>query len=577
MNIGRLRLRIPAKLPRRRRYPADPAMWPAAITATAHAMRCGDTPTMALLVTGLPGEVGPDWLAPVLAFPGLVTTSVHITPVSREKSVASLRRKRARLESSRRLNARRQRLSDPEIDASAFDAEELATRIATDDTRLHTLAAYLTVHADTEPELAETVAQLRAHASAAGLTVRPASFRQLQALTATLPFAVDPVGSARTVDTDVVAAAFPFTTPDPPPNTGILLGSNIASGAPVTWDRFSQANHNQVIVARSGAGKSFLAKTEIARWAYRGVATTIIDPDNEYTHLTEALGGTVVHVGAEDVRLNPLDLPATGEADAFTRRIMFVHTVCAIALGSDITGDETAALDTAVLAAYASAGIDHDPATWKRPAPLMRDVHRHLTDGSDAGRALAARLNPFITGGFNRLFNGPSTTTPTGHMVSFNLTHLPDELAAVGTLLVLDAAWRRATTTAERHIVAVDEAWLLLRSPAGAAFLARLAKSARKHRAGLTVITQDAEDMLASELGRIVIANAATQILMRQAPQVAGAVADAFHLTAAEKAFVTGAHQGEALLLAGDTHVAFCSAAAEMDPSLLLTGEAAAT
>ncbi|GIG69316.1 VirB4 family type IV secretion system protein [Phytomonospora endophytica] len=564
------------RLPRRR-PPADPAMWPAVIDAHTHTIRCGDTPTAALLVTGLPGEVGPDWLAPLLAFPGLASTAIHIAPVSRDKTMTSLRRKRARLESSRRFAARRQRLSDPEIDASAFDAEDLAARIATDDTRLFTFAAYLLVHADTDTALAETVAQLRAHAAAAGLTVRPASFRQLQTLTSVLPFGVDAVGSARTIDTDVIAAAFPFTTPDPPPNTGILLGVNLASGAPVTWDRFTQPNHNQVIVARSGAGKSFLAKTEIARWAYRGVATTIIDPDNEYTDLVEALGGTTIAVGADEARINPLDLPSDGESDAFTRRVMFANTVATIALGTELTGDEAAALDTAVLAAYTHAGITHDPATWTRPAPLMRDVHHHLAAGdSTAGKALAARLNPFITGGFNRLFNGPSTTVPAGHLVSFNLAPLPDELAAVGTLLVLDAAWRRATGSTERHIVAVDEAWLLLQSPAGAAFLSRLAKSARKHRTGLTVITQDAEDMLASELGRVVIANAATQILLGQAPQVASLVANAFGLTGAERGFVTSARQGEALLLAGDTHVAFCSVAAEMDPRLLLTGEAAA-
>ena len=82
----------------------------------------------------------------------------------------------------------------------------------------------------------------------------------------------------------------------------------------------------------------------------------------------------------------------------------------------------------------------------------------------------------------------------------------------------------------------VDEAWLLMKEPEGAKFLFRMAKAARKHWAGLAVITQDAADLLGSELGQAVVANAATQILLRQAPQAIDAVAAAFRLSAGERA-----------------------------------------
>ena len=75
-----------------------------------------------------------------------------------------------------------------------------------------------------------------------------------------------------------------------------------------------------------------------------------------------------------------------------------------------------------------------------------------------------------------------------------------------------------------------------MRDPEGAKFLFRMAKSARKHWAGLAAVTQDAEDVLATDLGRAVIANAATQILLRQAPQAIDQVADEFRLSAGETA-----------------------------------------
>ncbi len=68
-----------------------------------------------------------------------------------------------------------------------------------------------------------------------------------------------------------------------------------------------------------------------------------------------------------------------------------------------------------------------------------------------------------------------------------------------------------------------------------------MAKSARKHWAGLTVVTQDAGDLLGSPLGQAVVANAATQILLRQAPQTIDALAEAFGLSAGERAYLLGA------------------------------------
>ena len=97
----------------------------------------------------------------------------------------------------------------------------------------------------------------------------------------------------------------------------------------------------------------------------------------------------------------------------------------------------------------------------------------------------------------------------------------------------------------------MDEAWLLMRDPEGAKFLFRLAKSARKAWAGLAAVTQDAGDVLSTDLGRAVIANSATQILLRQAPQAIGKVAEEFRLSAGERQLLLSARRGEGLLAAG--------------------------
>jgi type IV secretory pathway VirB4 component len=245
------------------------------------------------------------------------------------------------------------------------------------------------------------------------------------------------------------------------------------------------------------------------------------------------------------------------------------------ALGEALSSTEAAAVDAAVAAAYAAAGITDDPATWNRKPPTMPDVADHLAEGSETGASLAARLAPFVTGGLSALLAGHADrphTAEAGQLHVFDLSAVPEEMAAVTTLVVLDAIWRSLRPDGIRRLVAVDEAWLLLRDGAGAAFLSRLAKSARKRNAGLMVITQDADDLLSTSLGHTVIANAATQVLLRQAPQSIHAVAKAFALTDTEADLLASARRGDALLLAGQTRVAFSTIAAPEEHRLCLTG-----
>jgi len=79
------------------------------------------------------------------------------------------------------------------------------------------------------------------------------------------------------------------------------------------------------VLARSGAGKATSPKLEALRSLYAGVEVAVIDPEDEYRHLAEAVGGAHIALGAPGVRLNPFDLPAgtQGTADALTRRALF--------------------------------------------------------------------------------------------------------------------------------------------------------------------------------------------------------------------------------------------------------------
>ena len=297
------------------------------------------------------------------------------------------------------------------------------------------------------------------------------------------------------MDTASLAAAFPFSSPDlprdpaaPDPLPGVLYGASASGPGLVAWDRWQQDNHNSVTLATSGAGKSYLGKLEISRQLYTGTECWVVDPEDEYARLSAALGGAYIHLGAPGVHLNPFDLPdpARARPDALTRRALFAHTVIAVLTGAEPSPAEKAALDKAIMAAYRHAGITTDQRTWARPAPLLADLAAALrADGTPPAVTLADRLVPYTEGTHSALFSAQTTTRPAGHLVVFSLRDLPEELKAIGTLLALDATWRRVSDPAargRRRLITVDEAWLLMRDPEGARFLFRMAKATQAPR-----------------------------------------------------------------------------------------------
>jgi type IV secretory pathway VirB4 component len=535
-----------------------------------------------LIVTGYPAEVGPGWLEPLTSWPGRLDVSLHIEPVAPAVAAQQLRRQRARLESSRRHDAGHGRLDDPDAEAAADDARELAYRVARGEGRLFRAGLYLTVYAEDADQLAEEVAAVRSLAESMLLQAQQATFRTLQGWLTCLPLATDLLQSRRAFDTRALAAGFPFASPDlavtdPAAMTapaGILYGLNTGSAGIVCHDRWAQDNHNSVILGRSGSGKSYLAKLAILRQLYDQVQVAVIDPEDEYTRLATAVGGTIIRPGAHGTFLSPLALPAgPAREDALTRRALFTHTFISVLLGEDLPSADKAALDTAIIGAYHAAGITADPRTHARPAPLLADVAAALENAGDAGKGLAQRLAPYTTGSHSGLFAGQPDVRPGGHLAVWSLRELPEELRPAGILLTLDAIWQQVTSPERRRrLVVVDEAWLLMSHGEGARFLYRMAKAARKHWAGLEVITQDAEDVLGSELGRAVVANAATQVLLRQAPQAIALISEAFALSAGEREFLLSAPRGEGLLAASPTdRVAFAAVASEPEHRLATT------
>ena len=366
-----------------------------------------------------------------------------------------LRRQRARLESSRRTWAGQGGLDDPATEAAAEDARSLAYQVARGEGKLFRLGLYLTVHGEDAEDLAGQVAGVRALADSLLLSTAPATYRSLQGWVTALPAGTDALKIRRTMDTAALAAAFPFSSPGPAPGPGragpaargAVRGIRLRAGP----GRLGPLGAGQPQLGHPGhlrRGQVLPGQAGDLPAALPGTECWVVDPEDEYARLAAALGGAYIHLGAPGVHLNPFDLPdpARARPDALMRRALFLHTVIAVLTGAEPAPAEKAALDTAIMAAYPPPGSAPTGGPGRGPRrcwPIWPPPCAPTAPRPPSRSPTGSCLTPAAP--TRRLFSAPTTTRPAGHLIVFSLRDLPEELKAIGTLLALDATWRRVS------------------------------------------------------------------------------------------------------------------------------------
>jgi type IV secretory pathway VirB4 component len=239
-----------------------------------------------------------------------------------------------------------------------------------------------------------------------------------------------------------------------------------------------------------------------------------------------------------------------------------------------LTPAEDADLDVAIINTYAKFGITNDPLTHTATPPTVNDLHATLNEMGGNGPALAQRLRKYTTGTFSGIFSQQTNVDLNNKFIVFNIRDLEDELRPVGMYIAVNYIWNKIKSDKRKRILVVDEAWQLMKYDDSANFMFSVAKRARKYYLGLTTISQDVEDFLASRMGRAVVANSSLQLLLKQAPSAVDIVADTFKLTAEEKTRLTQFPVGEGLFFAGLNHVIIRVLASQTEAELITTNPA---
>ena len=454
------------------------------------------------------------------------------------------------------------------------DAEEMRDKLQVGEERFFRFGLYFTIYATSMDELEFVTHKIESVLGQQLVYSKAATSQQEQGFNSTIPQFMDQLQIRRNMNTGAISTSFPFTSADLSQDNGILYGINMHNSGLVIFDRFSLENGNSVIFAKSGAGKSFTVKLEALRSLMFGTEIFIIDPENEYQRMCEAVGGSYVRLSLNSAtRINPFDLPQVVDAEeadnALRSNIITLHGLLRLMMGGAqsqmnaggvatmpaLNPVEEGDLDAALIETYAKAGITNDPLTHTGVPPTIVDLYDTLLHMGGTGPQLAQRLRKYTTGTFAGIFSQQSNTNINNPMVVFNIRDLEDELRPVAMYIVLNYIWNKTKSDRKRRILIIDEAWQLMKYEDSANFMFSLAKRARKYNLGITTISQDVEDFMGSRMGRAIIANASMQILLKQSSSAVDLLAEVFKLTSEERKRLSQFPVGQGLFFAGQSHV----------------------
>ncbi len=549
---------------------------PAGLEVGPANLKIGDYFAKTVFVYTYPRYISSGWFTPIVNMPQMMDISLFIHPMDTALALRNLRKKITEIQAEITEHEEKGIVRDPILETAYEDIENLRDALQQSREKLFEVGIYLTIYGRTPEELAKIESTVQSTLEAKLVYTKPALFRQLEGFESVLPEGHDSLAIHTPLNSAPVSSIFPFVSPDLTSDRGILYGVNMHNNSLIIFDRFSLENANSVVFAKSGSGKSYATKLEILRSMMLGTDVIVIDPENEYQNLANAIGGSYFKISlTSQNHINPFDIPVIPEGeepgDVFKSHVLNLTGLVKLMLGT-VTPEEDALLDRVITETYASRDITAESfgGSQALTPPLLGDLQTIL-ENTEGGRGIAQRLDKFTRGSYAGFTNAPTNVDIANRLIVFSIRDLEEELRPVAMYIVLNFVWSLVRSQLKRRLLIIDEAWWMMKYRDSASFLFGLVKRARKYYLGITTVTQDVEDFVKSEYGRPIITNSSLQLLLKQSPTSIGAVGEAFDLTDGERALLLEAGVGEGLFFAGLKHVAIKVVASYTEDQIITT------
>ncbi len=555
----------------------------------------GDKFVRTIFVITYPRYISVGWFTPIINLNTALDVGMFFYPVKAEIILKQLKKKAGALEAQILADAEKGAPRDPLRETALRDIEQLRDDLTQGIEHFFQFALYVTIYANSKDELDKISEEVESIFGSKLIYTKRVFYQAEQGFNSTLPLCNDELMITFNMNSSPIASSFPFTSAELTSDNGILYGINRHNNSLILFDRFSLQNANAVVFATSVAGKSYAIKLEVLRSLMLGVEVLVIDPEMEYKHLSDAVGGAYINISlASESKINPFDLPRPVGEEVSTEDIIRSAVITLKGLlrlmlarpgeGGKLlfTPEEDSILDRALIETYAKKDItaDTDLKMGVEP-PVMKDL-QNILEGMTGAESLVERLKKYTEGTFSGLLNSPTTVDVRNPLVIFSVRDLEDELRPIAIYNIVNFIWNVVRSERKKRILVVDEAWWLMQHEDSAKFIFALVKRCRKYYLGVTTITQDVNDFLTSPYGQAIVTNSSLQLLLKQSPAAIDLVQKTFLLTQGEKYLLLECGVGEGIFFAGAKHAAIKVVASysedqiiTSDPKQLLEIEAA--
>ncbi|RJR30728.1 DUF87 domain-containing protein [Candidatus Parcubacteria bacterium] len=545
---------------------------PAAMEIKPTYVQLGTKFIRTLFAFGYPRYISVGWFAPIINLSIPLDVAMFFYPVKSDIILKQLKNKVGNLEAQIISDREKGAARDPIRETALRDIEKLRDDLTQGTEHFFQFGLYVTIYADSKEKLEILTGDIESLFGSKLVYSRKVLYQAEQGFNSTLPLCNDELMISFNMNSSPIASSFPFISSELSSDNGILYGINRHNNSLILFDRFSLQNANTCVFATSGAGKSYAIKLEVLRSLMMNTDVIVIDPEREYKHLSDAVGGTYINISlSSKSKINPFDLPRpVGEintGDIIRSAVITLKGLMRLMLG-DLTPQEDSIIDRALLETYAKKDITPDSDLSKIEPPIMQDF-QEILEGMEGGSDLAQRLKKYTEGTFAGLFNSPTNVDMKNQLVVFSVRDLEDELRPFGIYTVITYIWNVVRSELKKRIMVIDEAWWLMQREDSAKFIYALIKRCRKYYLGVTTITQDVNDFLLSPYGQAIVNNSALQMLLRQSPASIDLVQKTFHLTEGEKYLLLESGVGEGIFFAGDKHAAIKVVASYTEDQLI--------
>jgi conjugal transfer ATP-binding protein TraC len=548
---------------------------PASMKVEPSFVRLGDVFVRTLFIVTYPRYVTVGWASPIINLSAQLDIAMFFYPIQADVILKELKRKVGVLEAQITMDAESGKPRDPVAETALRDVEQLRDDLTQGIEHFFQFGFYCTFYSTDQDELEQLSRQVETTFGSMLIYTKRAYYQAEQGFNSTLPLGNDELMITFNMSTSPIASSFPFTSAELTSDNGILYGVNRHNNSLIIFDRFSLQNANAVIFATSGAGKSYAVKLEVIRSLMLGTDVIVIDPEMEYKHLSDAVGGTYISISlASSAKINPFDLPRpTGEAisteDIIRSAVIILKGLLRLMLGK-LTVQEDSILDRALLETYAKKDIVPGADISAIEPPILQDF-QDILEGMEGTGDLVVRLRKYTEGTFSGLLNSPTTVDMKNLLVVFSVRDLEDELRPMAIYTIVNYIWNVVRSERKKRILVIDEAWWLMQAEDSAKFIFALVKRCRKYYMGVTTITQDVNDFLTSPYGQAIVTNSSIQLLLRQSPASIDLVTKTFLLTQSEKYLLLEGARGEGIFFAGQKHAAIQVVASYAEDQIVTT------